>query len=109
MGPQTRAAREIVRRDERRSRTLLESVEQSGRQALEELRRCLDLLSDQDGDAPLSDQPGATEIPQLIEQVRAAGAAVCGGTLDAHPGLEVGYAVRARIPLDSVGARADEC
>jgi signal transduction histidine kinase len=189
---ETGAAREIMRRDERRSRTLLASVEQGGRQALEELRRCLGLLSDQDGDAPLSDQPGVTEIPQLIEHVRAAGAAVvlcvegqpraisrgvalaayrivqealtnvlkhaggapsrvtvrwsdgaleleildhgprqdearcdapagrglarmreraamCGGTLDAHPGLAFGYAVRAHIPLDSVGARADEC
>lgn len=41
---QTGAAREIMHRDEGRSRTLLESVEQSGRQALEELPRCLGLL-----------------------------------------------------------------
>jgi signal transduction histidine kinase len=66
------AAREIMRRDERRSRALLESVEASGRLALEELRRLLGLLSDQDGDAPLS-QPGVTDIPALIEHVREAG------------------------------------
>jgi signal transduction histidine kinase len=66
---QTGAARQIMRRDERRSRALLESVEASGRSALEELRRLLGLLSDQDGDAPLSPQPSVAEIPSLIEQV----------------------------------------
>jgi signal transduction histidine kinase len=48
------AAREIMRRDEHRSRALLESVEESGRSALEELRRLLGLLSDPDRDAPRS-------------------------------------------------------
>jgi signal transduction histidine kinase len=189
---QTGAAREIMRHDARRSRALLESVEASGRQALEELRRLLGVLSDQDGEAPVSAQPGVSEISALIEQVREAGAAVelcvegqprvisrdvalaayrivqealtnvlkhaygapsrvilrwshgaleleivddgppqddahrdapagrgiagmreraatCGGTLDAHPGLELGYEVRARIPLDTLGPRADDC
>jgi signal transduction histidine kinase len=73
---QTGAARQIIGRDERRSRALLESVESSGRSALEELRRLLGLLSDQDGDAPLSPQPGVSEIPTLIEQVRQAGVTV---------------------------------
>ena len=73
---QTGAAREIMSQDEGRSRDLLESVEASGRSALDELRRLLDVLSDQDGDAPLSPQPGVTEIPALIEHVREAGLAV---------------------------------
>jgi signal transduction histidine kinase len=73
---QTGAAREIMSRDERRSRELLESVESSGRSALEELRHMLGLLADQDGDAPLAPQPGVVEIPALIEQVRQAGIAV---------------------------------
>jgi signal transduction histidine kinase len=74
---QTGAAREIMSQDEPRSRAMLESVEASGRSALEELRRLLGLLSDQDGDSPpLSPQPGVTEIPSLIEQVREAGLAV---------------------------------
>jgi signal transduction histidine kinase len=62
--------------DESRSRALLESVQSSGRSALEELRHMLGLLSDQDGDAPLTPQPGVGEIPALIEQVREAGLAV---------------------------------
>jgi signal transduction histidine kinase len=70
---QTGAARQIIGRDERRARALLESVESSGRSAPEELRRLLGLLSHQDGDAPLSPQPGVTELPTLIEQVRQAG------------------------------------
>lgn len=73
---QTGAARQIMGRDERRSHALLESVESSGRSALEELRRLLGLLSDHDGAAPLSPQPGVNEIPTLIEQIREAGVAV---------------------------------
>jgi signal transduction histidine kinase len=188
----TGAAREMMRRDERRSRALLASVEASGREALEELRGVLGMLSGQGGDAPLSAQPGVSEIPVLIERVREAGVAVelcvegqpraisngvaaaayrivqealtnvlkhaggapsrvtlrwsdaaleleivdtgprqhdarrdatagrglagmreraatLGGTLDAHPGLDLGYVVRARVPLDTPGARADDC
>jgi signal transduction histidine kinase len=70
---QTGAARQIMSKDEPRSRSMLESVEASGRSALEELRRLLGLLSDGDGTAPLSPQPGLTEIPSLVEQVRQAG------------------------------------
>jgi signal transduction histidine kinase len=70
---QTGAAREIMARDERRSRGMLQSVEASGRSALEELRRLLGVLSDQEGDAPLSPQPSVAEIPVLIEQVRRTG------------------------------------
>ena len=71
---QTGAARQIMRRDEDRSQQLLESVEASGRSALEELRRLLGLLTDDDdGVAPLAPQPGISEIPSLIEQVRHAG------------------------------------
>jgi len=73
---QTGAAREIMPQDETRSRALLQSVESSGRSALEELRHMLGLLSDQDGDAPLEPQPGVGEIPALIEQLRQAGLTV---------------------------------
>ena len=70
---QTGAARQIMTKDEQRLRELLESVETSGRSALEELRRLLGLLSDEHGEAPLLPQPGVGEIPSLIEQVRQAG------------------------------------
>jgi signal transduction histidine kinase len=73
---QTGAARQIMTKDERRSRELLGSVEASGRSALEELRHMLGVLSDRDGDAPLAPQPGITEIPSLVDQVRQAGMTV---------------------------------
>ncbi|MBV9002420.1 MAG: hypothetical protein JO304_25415 [Solirubrobacterales bacterium] len=73
---QAGAAQEIMSQDERRSRALLMSVQSSGRSALEELRRLLGLLSDQDGEAPLAPQPGVSEIPALIEQVSQAGVSV---------------------------------
>jgi signal transduction histidine kinase len=70
---QTGAARQIMSQDERRSREMLGSVEASGRSALEELRHLLGVLPDQDGAAPLSPQPGVSEIPSLIEHVQQAG------------------------------------
>jgi signal transduction histidine kinase len=70
---QTGAARQIMGRDESRAQALLESVEASGRSALEELRRLLGLLDDRAREAPLSPQPGVTEIPALVDQVREAG------------------------------------
>jgi signal transduction histidine kinase len=73
---QTGAARQIMSHDAERSRAMLASVEGSGRAALDELRRLLDLLSDADEGAPLAPQPGVTEIPSLIDQVRHAGLAV---------------------------------
>jgi signal transduction histidine kinase len=73
---QTGAARQIMNKDEGRAQALLESVEASGRSALDELRHMLGVLPDQDRAAPLAPQPGVTEIPALIEQVRQAGIAV---------------------------------
>jgi signal transduction histidine kinase len=73
---QTGAARQIMTKDSRRSRAILESVEASGRSALEELRHMLGLLAERDADAPLTPQPGITEIPALVDQVREAGIAV---------------------------------
>ena len=70
---QTGAARQIMSQDERRSRAMLDSVEASGRSALDELRHLLGVLPDQDDAAPLSPQPGVTEIPSLIEHVQQAG------------------------------------
>jgi signal transduction histidine kinase len=70
---QTGAARQIMAKDERRSQELLESVEASGRSALEELRHMLGVISDQEDAAPLSPQPGMNQIPSLVEQVQQAG------------------------------------
>jgi signal transduction histidine kinase len=70
---QTGAARQIMSHDQSRGRELLESVETSGRTALNELRRLLGVLGDDHGAAPLSPPPTMSEIPALVEQVARAG------------------------------------
>jgi signal transduction histidine kinase len=55
----------------------LRSVEVTGRGALEELRRILGLLRDDDGEAPsLVPAPGIGDLDELADTVRAAGVAV---------------------------------
>jgi signal transduction histidine kinase len=58
--------------DERpdRAREALRAVEQTGRQALAELRRLLDVEADGGGTLP---QPGLARVGELVEPVRAAG------------------------------------
>jgi signal transduction histidine kinase len=70
---QTGAARQIISHDQSRGRELLESVENSGRTALDELRRLLGVLSDDHDAAPLSPPPAISEVPALVEQVQRAG------------------------------------
>jgi signal transduction histidine kinase len=53
--------------------TAMESVSETGRQALAEMRRLLGVLRDDDGGSELVPQPGVPQIDQLVEQVRAAG------------------------------------
>jgi signal transduction histidine kinase len=53
-------------------------------------------------DGARRDSPAGRGLAGMRERV-----ATLGGTLDAHPGLDVGYVVRARIPLEPAGARAD--
>ena len=51
----------------------LEAVETTARQAMAEMRRLLGVLRADGEDAPLAPQPGLGELPQLLEQSRAAG------------------------------------
>ncbi len=53
--------------------TAMETVSETGRQALAEMRRLLGVLREGDGGSELLPQPGVPEIDQLVEQVRAAG------------------------------------
>ncbi len=70
---QTAGVRRLLLSDQERERQALETVEQTGRQALAEMRRLLGVLR-RDGDRPaLAPQPGLGTIEQLLEQVRGAG------------------------------------
>ena len=51
----------------------LEKIENSGRQALTEMRRLLGMLREPDEEPALAPQPGLGELPALAESVRAAG------------------------------------
>jgi signal transduction histidine kinase len=61
--------------DDSRSETLA-NIESAGREALSELRRMLGVLRKTDVDAPLRPQPGLAQLPELVQQSRAAGLAV---------------------------------
>ena len=52
---------------------MLEESEQTGRQALAEMRRLLGLLRTEDEQLDLAPQPGMDSLPALVEQVRDAG------------------------------------
>lgn len=54
----------------------LEKIENSGREALQEMRRLLGVLRDEDQATTLEPQPGVAELDQLVESIRSAGVPV---------------------------------
>jgi signal transduction histidine kinase len=73
---QAGAAEEVLGADPARAREPLRSVQDTGRQALVELRRLLGVLRTDDGEAALAPQPGLDQVGALAAQVRDAGVAV---------------------------------
>jgi signal transduction histidine kinase len=72
MTVQAGAARTLLPEHPERAMPPLRAVEETGRQALAEMRRLLGIL--REGDAPaLAPQPGLTDLPALAESVRRAG------------------------------------
>jgi signal transduction histidine kinase len=73
MTVQAGAVRRVLKPDQEREREALVSVEETGRQALTEMRRLLGVLK-QEGEAPaLAPQPGMETLEILLDQVREAG------------------------------------
>jgi signal transduction histidine kinase len=70
---QAAAGNDVFDSHPERAREALQAVEQTGRQALGELRRLLDVSGDADGALP---QPGLARVDDLIANVRQAGLAV---------------------------------
>jgi len=70
---QASAARRMIDRDPDRAREALSSVEQTGREALAEMRRMLDVLRAEGEGAALAPQPSIEELDSLIELAREAG------------------------------------
>jgi signal transduction histidine kinase len=92
------AARLLLEQDARRAREPLLAVEETGHQAMVEMRRLLGLVH-AEGDAPaLGPQPGLADLEALVEQMRRAGLPVTlvvdGTPQPLTPGVELaGYRI----------------
>jgi signal transduction histidine kinase len=74
---QATAGSRIADRDPARAAVALDVIQDTGREALENLRRVVGVLrSDSDDDAQLLPQPGLDQLETLVEQMRRAGMVV---------------------------------
>lgn len=78
---QAQAADALLGKDPDGARDALGAIDESGRQALAELRALLGLLRENTGDAAREPQPDLGRIPMLVDEIRATGVEV---TLDVH-------------------------
>jgi signal transduction histidine kinase len=70
---QAGAVRRLLGPGQREQREVLLSVEQTGREALAEMRRLLGILRRSDDDLARAPPPGMAGVEELVEQMRAAG------------------------------------
>jgi signal transduction histidine kinase len=70
---QAGAGRRVLDREPERSREAFSSIEETGRQALVEMRRLLGILRKDDEQLALAPQPSLEHVESLLEQVREAG------------------------------------
>ncbi len=73
MTVQASAVRRLLKPEQEREREALLTVEETGRQALAEMRRMLGIMRSDDEVAALAPQPGLGTLPELVEQVRQSG------------------------------------
>jgi len=73
MTVQAGAARLLLDEEPKRAREPLLAVEETGRQALGEMRRLLGILRRAEGKAALAPQPGLARLDDLVAQARAGG------------------------------------
>ena len=90
---QAGSARLLLRADPDQARESILTVEETGRQALSDLRRLLGMLRKQDDPRALSPQPGLGQITALIESLRGSGLAcerrAIGDPIDLTPGVDL--------------------
>jgi len=77
---QAAAERRVLPPGRESTAEVLEAIEQSGRQAMTELRRLLGLLRKGDGEPSLAPQPGLDGLDDLVAEVRQAGVEVAVST-----------------------------
>ncbi|HWL33730.1 MAG TPA: sensor histidine kinase [Gaiellaceae bacterium] len=73
MTVQASAVRRLLTPDQEREREALMTVEETGRQALAEMRRLLGIMRTEAEPPALAPQPGIGTLPELVEQVRQSG------------------------------------
>jgi len=73
---QAQGARRMLDRDPARTREALGAIEQTGRAALDDMRRSLGALRGEDAEAPLAPQPGMDALGALVERAQRSGLAV---------------------------------
>jgi signal transduction histidine kinase len=73
MTVQASAVRRLLTPEQEREREALLTVEETGRQALAEMRRLVGIMREENEVAALAPQPGLETLPQLVEQVRQSG------------------------------------
>jgi signal transduction histidine kinase len=93
MTMQAGAVRRLLHPDQVRERESLISVEQTGRDAMSEMRRLVGLLKEEDAETAYSPQPGMQSLDALVATVREAGLPVDvafeGEPLDLPPGVDL--------------------
>ncbi|HSC91886.1 MAG TPA: sensor histidine kinase [Gaiellaceae bacterium] len=73
MTVQAAGVRRLLREDQQREREALQTVEETGREALTEMRRLLGILRGANQPADLAPQPGLARLEALVQQARDAG------------------------------------
>ncbi|MGW0335334.1 sensor histidine kinase [Streptomyces sp. NPDC003011] len=114
---QTGLARFVFDTDRQTARTALDTIDASGKEALDELRRMLMVLrADDDGGAPVGPMPGLARLGEMAERVRAGGVPVTvtveGTPRPVAPGVELcAYRVvqeaLTNVVKHAAGARAE--
>jgi signal transduction histidine kinase len=95
---QAGAAEDLLDRDPGRAREAMLAIQETGREAVAELRRMLGLLRGEAGAPARAPQPGTAELDELVSQVDAAGLPVglrvVGTPRPLPPGIELaGYRI----------------
>ncbi len=93
MTVQASAVRRLLKPEQEREREALQVVEETGRQALTEMRRLLGIMREDGASAERAPQPGLATIGNLVEHVREAGLpvelTVEGEPVELPPGVDL--------------------
>ena len=90
---QARGGRRLLDEDPGETRRALDVIERAGTDALQEMRRLLGLLRQDDADISLAPRPTLRRIDELVDGIRASGlpveVAIEGDPVDLPPGVDV--------------------